>query len=61
MMYTVDIEPEQVDKLIVLGLKESMGYLLDDMVKNPDHDAQEQLDNIKVIKAIRIVIEYYGG
>jgi len=61
MMYTVDIEPEQVDKLIVLGLKESMGYLLDDMVNNPDHDAQEQLDNIKVIKAIRIVIEYYGG
>jgi hypothetical protein len=60
-MYTVDIEPEQVDKMIVLGLKESMSYLLDDMANNQGHDEQEQLENIKIIKALKRVIKYYGG
>jgi hypothetical protein len=60
-MYTVDIEPEEVDKLVVLGLKESLGYLLDDMANNEYHDEQEQLHNLKIIKALKRVIKYYGG
>jgi hypothetical protein len=59
-MYTVHIEPEEIDRLIVLGLKESKDYLLNDMMTFSS-DEQEQLDNIKIIKALKRVIEYYGG
>jgi hypothetical protein len=60
-MYTLEVTPEQIDEMVLIGLNESLGYLLKDMELDDYYDEEERQKNLKMIKALKRVIKYYGG
>jgi hypothetical protein len=60
-MFTLEVTPEQIDEMVLIGLNESLGYLLKDMELDNYYDDEERQESFKMIKAVKRVIKYYGG